>query len=179
MAFTDPQNNIDQFDLDRGMQVVDLGAGTGAYTLAAAKKVGQDGRVFAVEVQKELLNKISHLALSEHIFNVEVIWGDIEKRGGTKLGEASIDAAIISNTLFLAEDKVGLLKEAWRILKDKRRVLLVEWSGPHGGLGPIEGHVVYPQEARKLFEENGFVYERDIFAGDNHYGMVFRKVFRN
>lgn len=177
MSFTDPQNNIEQFNLDRGMHVVDLGAGTGAYTIAAAKKVGEDGRVYAIDVMKDLLSKISHIALSEHIFNVEVIWGDIEKRGGTKLGEASIDAIIISNTLFQTEDKAGLLKEAWRILKSNRRVLLVEWSGSFSGLGPEESQVVQPAEARKLFEANGFVYERDIYAGDNHYGMVFRKKF--
>lgn len=65
MSFTDPQNNIDQFDLDSGMRVADLGAGSGAYSVAAAKKVGGDGRVYAVEVQKDLLEKIHNLAGTE------------------------------------------------------------------------------------------------------------------
>ena len=67
------------------MHVADLGAGSGHYTLAAAKKVGESGRVYAIEVQKDLLTRIKNLAQTEHINNVEVIWGDVENRGGTKL----------------------------------------------------------------------------------------------
>ena len=175
MAFANPQNNIDQFDLDSGMRVADLGAGSGAYTLAAAKKVGSDGRIYAVEVQKDLLEKIRGSAETEHLFNVEVIWGDIEKIGGTKLGDLSMDAAIISNVLFQAEEKENLIKEAGRVLKPNRRVLFIDWTGSFGGLGPTEEQVISPETAKKLFMENGFDYEKDIYAGDNHYGLIFRK----
>lgn len=175
MAFTDPQNNIDQFDLDSGMRVADLGAGTGAYTVAVAKKVGSDGRVYAVEVQKDLLSKIRDTAKTEHLFNVEVVWGDIEKLGGTKLGEMSMDAVIISNVLFQLDEKENLIKEAYRILKPNRRVLFIEWAGSFGGLGPTEQQVVSPDTTKELFIKNGFEYEKDIYAGDNHYGLIFKK----
>jgi len=79
MAFTSPQNNIDQFGLSKGMYVADMGAGSGAYAIAAARKVGEEGKVKAVGVQKELLGRIRDTAVSEHLFNVEAIWGDIEK----------------------------------------------------------------------------------------------------
>jgi len=175
MAFANPENNIEQFDLDTGMKVADLGAGTGAYALAAGKKVGEDGRIFAVEVQKELLNKIKQLALTEHLFNIETVWGDIEKIGGTKLQNTSMDAVIISNVLFQAEDKENLIKEAWRILKVNRKVLFVEWAGSFGGLGPLDEQVLSPETAKTLFSQNGFVFEKDIRTGDHHYGLIFRK----
>ena len=175
MAFTSPQNNIDQFDLDQGMYVADLGAGSGAYTIAIAKKVGEEGKVNAVEVQKELLSKIRDLAVTEHLFNVEIIWGDIEKEGGTKLGDATMDAIVISDVLFQAVEKGNLVREAHRILKKNRRVLLIEWVGSFGGLGPLLEEVVVPEKAKELFTENGFEYEKDIYAGDNHYGVIFRK----
>jgi len=175
MSFTSPQNNIDQFDLDKGMKVADLGAGSGAYTIAAARKVGEEGKVNAVEVQKDLLSKVRDLAVSNHLFNVEVIWGDIEKVGGTRLKDSSMDAVIVSNVLFQALEKSNLIKEAHRILKPKRRVLFVEWLGSFGGLGPTLEEVVEPEQAKKLFIENGFEYEKDIYAGDNHYGIIFRK----
>lgn len=175
MSFTSPQNNIDQFDLSRGMEVADLGAGSGAYMIAAARKVGEDGKVNAIEVQKDLLDKLRELAVSQHLFNVEVVWGDIEKIGGTRLKDSSMDAVIVSNVLFQALEKTTLIKEAHRILKPKRRVLFVEWSGSFGGLGPTLEEVIEPQHAKKLFIENGFEYEKDIYAGDNHYGIIFRK----
>lgn len=175
MSFTSPQNNIDQFDLDKGMQVADLGAGSGAYTIAVARKIGEEGKVHSIEVQKDLSDKLRDLAVSQHLFNVEVIWGNIEKIGGTKLRDASMDAAIISNVLFQALEKSTLIKEAFRILKPKRRVLFIEWSGSYGGLGPTLEEVVEPEQAKKLFIENGFEYEKDVYAGDNHYGFIFRK----
>lgn len=175
MTFTSPQNNIDQFDLSRGMKVADLGAGSGAYTLAVAKKVGEDGRVISIEVQKELLGKLRDLAVSNHLFNVEVVWGDVEKIGGTRLKDSSMDAVIISNILFQTIEKSNLIKEAYRILKPKRRVLFIEWSGSFGGLGPTLEEVVEPEQAKKLFVKNGFEYEKDVYAGDNHYGIIFRK----
>ncbi len=175
MSFTDPQNNIDQFDLMSGMQVADLGAGIGAYSVVLAKKVGPDGKVNAVEVQRRLLDKIKQSTEIEHLFNVNVIWGDIEKLGGSKLKDLSMDAVIISNVMFQLEKKENIVKEAYRILKPDRKVLLVEWIDSAGGLGPIDDDIVYPDEAKKIFMENGFDYEKDIYAGDNHYGMVFRK----
>ena len=175
MAFTDPQNNIDQFDLGQGMQVADLGAGTGAYAVAVAKKVGSEGKVYAIEVQKDLLGRIHDSARAEHLFNVEAIWGDIEKVGGTKLGDSSMDAVIISNVLFQLNEKVNLIKEAYRILKPNRRVLFIEWAGSYGGLGPAGEEVVEPHIAKELFTQHGFEYVDNIYAGDNHYGMIFRK----
>jgi len=175
MAFTSPQDNIDQFGLSNGMSVADLGAGSGAYTMAAAKKVGDEGKVNAIEVQKDLLDKIRDLAVAQHLFNVEVLWGDIEKIGGTKLRDSSMDAVIISDILFQVVEKGNVLKEANRILKPNRKVLFVEWAGSFGGLGPLLEEVIAPEIAKKLFIENGFEYEKDIFAGDNHYGMIFRK----
>ncbi|MCK5286141.1 MAG: class I SAM-dependent methyltransferase [Candidatus Pacebacteria bacterium] len=175
MAFTDPQNNIDQFEILSGMNVADLGAGVGAYTVIAAKKVGLDGKVHAVEVQKEFLDKIRNLAEAEHLFNVNVIWGDVEKTGGSKLEDSSMDAVIISNILFQLENKENIVKETYRILKPNRKILLIEWTDSAGGLGPIEADIISSDKAKKIFMDNGFDYEKDIYAGDNHYGMVFRK----
>lgn len=179
MSFANPQHNIDQFDLQPGMQVADFGAGTGAYSIAAAKKVGPDGKVIALEVQKDLLDKIRQNASNEHIFNIEVFWRDLEKEGGTKLNDASMDAVILSNLLFQVEKKEAVIKEVKRVLKANRKVLFIDWSDSAGGLGPIDDHVFYPDQAKKIFMENNFEYVRDIYAGDNHYGMIFRKEANN
>ena len=104
--FSDPQRNIEQFELTEGMSVADLGAGSGFYSISAARVVG-DGKVYAVDVQRDLLTKLSGDAQKSHLTNIEVIWGDAEKSGGTKLGNDSMDAVIISNILFQLQDKGG------------------------------------------------------------------------
>lgn len=154
------------------MHVADLGAGSAAYTIAAGQQVGNSGKVYAVEVQKDLLSNIKNLALKQGLSNVDVIWGDIESPGGTKIKDHSIDAAIVSNVLFQAEDKKGLVLEVKRILKPKGRVLVVDWKDSFGGMGPHNDHVVSEDFAKKLFIEHGFTIDRIISAGDHHYGFI-------
>lgn len=175
MSFIDPKNNINQFELSRGMRVADLGAGSGFYTIEAAKIVGSDGRVYAVDVQKELLDRIKISAHNEQLFNVEVIWGDIEKIGGTKLADSSIDAVVVSNILFQIEDKDNFLTEIRRILKPNGRILIVDWTSSFGGIGPAPEVVFTEEKAKELFERNRFSFVKNISAGDNHYGIIFRK----
>ena len=104
MTFLDPQNNIEQFGLSEGMIVADLGSGSGFYTVAAAQAVGGSGRVYAIDVQKNMLEHVKNLVNERKIMNVEIVWADIEKVGGTKLKGFSVDAVIISsfdNVVFL------------------------------------------------------------------------------
>lgn len=175
MAFSDPKNNIRQFDLYDGQVVADFGAGIGAYSIEAAKEVGESGRVYAVEVQKDLLASIKNRARDEGVFNIEVIWGDIERDGKTKIRDGLIDAVIVSNVLFQVEDKSGFIKEVRRVLKDKGKVLVVDWQSSFNGAGPSLDSIISYDDARALFEDNGFSFIKNISAGDHHYGFVVIK----
>ncbi len=174
MAFIDPKNNIEQFGLSEGMRVADLGSGSGFYVIESSKVVGGEGRVYAVDVQKDLLEKVKASASLEGLNNIEIIWGDIEKLGGTKLADASVDAVIISNTLFQVEEKDNLLIETGRILRPNGRVLVVDWTDSFNGLGPAPESVFTGQQAKDLFQKNGFVLDKEISAGEHHYGFILK-----
>ena len=173
--FSDPQKNLEQFGLAKGARVADLGSGAGHYALAAARIVGGDGRVFAVDVLKDLLQKIKNEAVRSHLINVETLWGDVERLGGTRLPDASVDAALVCNTLFQLEEKKDFPSEVKRILKPGGRVLVVDWRESFGGMGPQPEHVVAAQAARSLFENAGFSLEKEISAGAHHYGFIFKR----
>jgi ubiquinone/menaquinone biosynthesis C-methylase UbiE len=173
--FSDPKHNIEQFGLADSMIVADLGAGSGFYTLEVAKAVAPTGKVYAIDVQRDLLERIKKEANASHIRNVDIIAGDLEKLGGSKLRESSCNAAIASNILFMIEDKKAFLTEVKRILKPKGRLLLVDWSGSFGHMGPHPDHVVYKDDAMKLAISLGFVFDKEIHAGAHHYGIIFRK----
>jgi len=175
MDFAAPRVNIAQLELREGMKVADLGAGSGHYTIEAAKKVGEGGRVYAIEVQKDLLARITNLAQGEHLDNVEVIWGDVEERGGTKLKDGSVDAVIISNILFQVENKKGLIEEAYRILKSKGKMLVIDWIDSYGGMGPPADSVVSSGEAVRLCEDAGLSLEKEFSAGAHHFGFIVKK----
>jgi ubiquinone/menaquinone biosynthesis C-methylase UbiE len=169
--FTDPVKNLKAFGLREDNIVADLGAGTGYYTLAAGALVRR-GKVYAVEVQKDFLDTIKSKVKEAHLNNVETLWGNVEKLGGTKIGDGIVDAVIASNILFQVEDKDGFIEELKRILKQKGRVLLIDWSESSIVKGT---NIISKDKARVMFEQKGFVLEREIDAGAYHYGMILIK----
>lgn len=166
--FTDPLKNLKAFELKDNYIVADLGAGTGFYSIAAGSLIPK-GKVYAVEVQKDFLDTIKNKVKDANLSNVEIIWGNVEKLGGTKIGDGIVDAAIASNILFQVEDKDKFIQEIKRILKPKGRVLLIDWSEDS-----IMGKkaAIPKNKAREIFEKEGFVLEREINTGDQHYGMI-------
>jgi len=175
MSFSDPQQNIAQLDLEKGARVADFGAGSGFYTMALARAVGGEGRVYAVDIQKDLLEKIKNTARLEGFFNIEFVWGDLERLGGSKIPEDSLDSAIVANILFQVENRDVFLTEIKRVLKPNGRVLVVDWSESFGGMGPEVSRVITKLQAQKLFIDKGFKLTREIEAGSHHYGFIFSK----
>ena len=169
--FTDPVKNLKTLELKENDVVADLGAGTGYYALAAGA-IARKGKIYAVEVQKDFLTVIKNKAQQARLSNVECLWGNVEKLGGTKIGDNIADAVIASNILFQVEDKDTFIEEAKRILKKGGKVLLIDWSES----SVMGGAIIVPKDkARRLFEEKGFALEREIDAGEHHYGMILVK----
>ncbi len=173
--FSSPSQNISSLDLQSGMAVADLGSGSGHYALAAARAVGDKGKIYAIDVQKELLEKLKKEADRNRLFNVQIIWGNAEKIGGTKLKDECADAAIVGNILFQIEDEESFVAEIRRILKKRGRMLVVEWQDSFGGIGPHPKAVFSKAKTEALFLKSGFSLEREIEAGEHHYGLIFRK----
>ena len=168
--FTDPVKNLKTLGLREDEIVADLGAGTGFYSLAAGVLVPR-GKVYAVELQKDFLDTINGKIKEAHLNNVKTILGNVEKLGGTKIGDDVVDAAIVSNILFQVEDKEKFIEEIKRILKPNGKVLLVDWSET----SIMQKNIIITKEkARAMFEKKGFAWVRDIDAGAHHYGIILR-----
>jgi ubiquinone/menaquinone biosynthesis C-methylase UbiE len=174
--FSDPTKNIEQCGIQPGMEIADIGSGSGFYTLGAAKALMSSGRVYAIDIQKDLLTKVKDQAAREGLYNVEVIWGDVDKPGGTKLRDASIDLAFLSTILFQLENKEVAIKEVKRILKPAGRVLVIDWTDSFSGIGPKSDMIVPKNTVMDMFEKEGFHMEREISAGAHHYGMIYKKL---
>jgi ubiquinone/menaquinone biosynthesis C-methylase UbiE len=172
--FLNPEDTIKHLSLHEDSHVADLGAGSGVYTLAAAK-CAPAGRVYAVDINRELLPRIKKDVEAHGYENVEVVWGDIDRIGGTNIRDASMDAVIMANTFFQFENKGAAVQEVKRILKSGGKFLFIDWSGSYGNLGPKEEHIVLPITAKDMFGKAGFAFKENVPAGDYHYGMIFTK----
>jgi ubiquinone/menaquinone biosynthesis C-methylase UbiE len=174
--FTDPVKNLKAFGLREDNIVADLGAGTGFYTIAAAQILNQ-GKVYAIEITKDYLvtikNKVKELGLQ----NVEIVWGNVEKIGGTHIGDNIIDAVIASNVFFQVEDKNNFVEEIKRILKKGGRVLFIDWEAEPNENSPFPKRkgALSKEKTLEMFKSKGFSLESDVDAGAHHYGMILVK----
>ena len=173
--FIKPEEIIKNFEVRPGMVVADFGSGSGHYVLAMAKKMNDTGVVYAIDIQKNLLEAVKSEAERQHLSNVDIIWADIEGKEGTKLASGTLDLAIASNILFQINDKDALAREIFRTLKNGGRAAVIDWAASFGGAGPVAKSLAPKKEAERIFIQEGFLEEREFPAGDNHYGIIFKK----
>lgn len=176
MAFSDPAHNVNQLGIPEGAVVADFGTGSGFYAIAAAKKVAGDGIVYAIDIQDNLLARLSDMAITEGVGSiVRTLHGDLDTPGGSKLDDEVCDRVIIANVLFQTEHKESFLREAFRVMKKRGKGLIVDWQDSFGGLGPAPEHVMSEMDARAQATEVGFEVGENISAGAHHYGFIIMK----
>src|SRR4051812_24121622 len=95
-GFAHPGTNSIALGIEPGMLVADFGAGSGAYTLSIAQVLAKSGRVYAIDVQRDLLRRIhteAHKRGLDHA--IEFLWGDLEAPGGSKIGDGKLDLVLV------------------------------------------------------------------------------------
>ena len=172
--FVMPEVVVTHFHLKDGDTVADFGAGSGFFLSVLSKGVGS-GRVYAVEIQKQLVDKLGEQARLQGLSNIDPIWCDLEEAGGIKIPDSTLDVGVLVNTLFQLEDKEAAIKEIGRTIRPGGMLYVIDWTESFGGLGPQVGDVITPAAAKTLFEAQGFAFEREYDAGDHHYGHSYRK----
>jgi ubiquinone/menaquinone biosynthesis C-methylase UbiE len=174
-AFMDPRAVITHFHLHVGDVVADFGAGVGNYVDALSAAVGPSGRIYACEIQKNIITRLTSHIHERRLGNVHPVWCDLEAHEGTKLRSGLLDAGMIINTLFQIEDKKTALLEMARVIRKGGKLFVVDWSDSFGGMGPQPGHVIKKEALLPLLENAGFTFERDFPAADHHYGIALRR----
>ena len=107
--------------LKDGETVVDLGSGGGIDAFLAAKKVGKNGKVIGIDMTEAMIKKAQDNAKKGGFKNIEFKLGDIEN---IPLDSGIADCIISNCVINLAEDKQKVFNEAFRILKNKGRLMI-------------------------------------------------------
>lgn len=173
-GFLDTQRLVGELQLGEGMHVGDFGAGSGFFTVEAAKKVGENGRVYAVDVQMGPLEAIQSRAESMGLENVEVVRADLEVLGGTNIPSDALDVVLLANVLFQSQAKDKIVAEAYRALKPGGKLLVIDWLKGAGGAVPDELRSD-PQTMRSVITGQGFRLEREVPAGQFYFGQLYIK----
>ena len=170
-GFAHPPSHVQEIGVKPGMHVADFGSGSGAHALALAEATDTHGRVYAIDVQRDLLVRLKNEAKRRGIDHVDILWGDLEMPGGSKLAAAHVDLVLLSNILFQLSDKVAALKEARRILKNKGTTAVIERTGESG---LHASNIVSKREVLEFARRADLEPIREFDAGSHHFGIVFR-----
>jgi ubiquinone/menaquinone biosynthesis C-methylase UbiE len=111
-----------------GARVLDVAAGAGGQTLAAARRVGPDGHVLATDISPAILEYAAGAARDAGLTNVQTRELDGESLAGVE--DASFDAVISRVGLIYFPDRQGALAEIRRVLRPGGRVAAVVYSTP-------------------------------------------------
>jgi arsenite methyltransferase len=112
-------NPIAVADLRRGERVLDLGSGGGIDVLLSARRVGDDGFAYGVDMTEEMLGLARANAAEAGVSNVEFLEGTIED---VPLPDASVDVVISNCVVNLSTDKAAVLAEMHRVLSPGGRI---------------------------------------------------------
>jgi len=173
-SFFDPNAVIEALECAGAHDVVEFGCGYGTFTIAAAKRIR--GRIFALDIDPEMVRITAAEAISAQLSNIDVTLCDFVS-GGTGLTDGVTDFAMLFNILHI-EEPVALLREAHRVLVPGGKAGIIHWRtdivtprGPSLSIRPS------PQQCRLWGEEAGFQFERFVSLPGCpwHWGMILRR----
>lgn len=185
---------FNELRLRRDSHVADFGCGIGENSKILSELV-EDGKVFAIDVQKDLLehietdikkekrrqekvnleNKEGHVMDKILYQNIVPVWGDIEELDGTRLRDDSIDAILISNVFFLLNHKKTCIMEMKRVLKKYGRILFIDWHTHLGNSVLHKERVLDEKVIEQMFKEFDFVVNPLIHKDGHHFVLLMEK----
>jgi len=159
---------MDLLKIREGSGVADIGAGSGWFTVRAARRVGTNGKVYAVEINSEFLKHIERRAADENLSNIQTVLG---KENDPMLPADSLDAVLILKTYHEIAQPIQLLTRLRQSLKQDALLGIIDRNGNGKDHGISKRTVI--NEAK----EAGYalVDEYDFVKPDGmDYFLVFR-----
>ena len=158
---------MDILGIAPGKRVADIGAGSGWFTVRAARRVGTSGLVYAVDINPEATRYIDNRAKSESLANIRTI---LSKPDDPMLPKATVDAVLLLKTYHEVADPVGLLEHLRPALKPGAKLGIIDRNG-NGTNHGVNREIVVDEAARAGYR---LVDTYDFVKGDGmDYFMVF------
>lgn len=160
----------------RGDVFLDAGCGDGLFSVAASEMVGEQGRVYAVDVDTEAISRLKEEISRKGIANIETFVADISKQ--LPLADGSVDVAFMANVLhgLVANGEAdGALREIARVVRSGGKLLVADFKKIATPVGPPLSIRQSPVEVEALTGRYGFTKERVSEAGEYNYTVLLAK----
>ncbi len=159
---------MDLLQLKEGASVADIGAGSGWFTVRAARRVGDKGAVYAVEINQDYLKHITDRAAQEKLANIHTVLGHEDD---PLLPAASVDAVLLLKTYHEIAQPVRLLRNLRSALRAGALIGIIDRNGKGDDHG-LNAAVVIKEAERAGYAR---VAQYDFVKPDGmDYFLIFR-----
>jgi len=148
------------------MVFADIGCGEGFFAILAAKRVGNQGKVYAVDVDASAIQRLKDKAEAEGLKNIAAKVGTGEE---TVFCNKCVDLVFYSMVLHDFGDPEKVLKNAKKMLKTEGRLIDLDWKKQEIPFGPPFKIRFSEEHASILIKNAGFQIERIDGVGNYHY----------
>ena len=168
-----PELALDSIGIRKGLVVADVGAGTGYFALRIARRVGPEGKVYANDVQPEMLDKLRVNAQREKLTNVETVLGSV---ADPKLPAGRIDIVLLVDVYHEFSQPQEMLQHIRAALKPDGRLVLLEYRKEDPAIPIRPEHKMSVTEVKAEVEAEGYKLDKVVETLPRQHIVVFRKL---
>lgn len=172
VAEENPDKAIEELKLKPGMMVADVGAGVGFLSLRMAKKVGPAGRVYANDLQPEMLVKLRENAAREKVANIVPVQGAVDD---PHLPDNTLDLVLLADVYHEFSEPQKMLRKIRAALKPGGRLVLLEYRKEDPRIPILEDHKMSVVQVKTELEPEGFVLTQVIESLPRQHILILNK----
>jgi ubiquinone/menaquinone biosynthesis C-methylase UbiE len=177
-AFLNPEHLMDAASVRFGHHVADIGTGrTGHLVFPLAGRVGDEGKVYAVDIDPECVQMVESLRRQRGAMNLHPVWGDAEDQGSLAIPAASLDVAFLVNALWSMKQHAEVAQELGRLMKDSGRIFVMDWR--ENSLHPLAPHEDYRQHPELIdvsFAAADWYPRYEVRISPHHWARAYERL---
>lgn len=167
-----PSRLLDALALKPGQTVADVGAGSGYFSWRMANRVGPTGKVFANDIQPEMLAILRTNATLHSVTNVIPVLGSVTN---VNLPTNSVDLALLVDVYHECDHPFEIVQSICRSLKPGGRLVFVEYRGEEKWIPIKPLHKMTEAQVRKEMQLHPLDLVNTVRALPRQHVLVFRK----
>jgi ubiquinone/menaquinone biosynthesis C-methylase UbiE len=165
-----PEHVVQALGLKPGQRVADIGAGTGYFNRHLARAVGRKGKVYAIDIEPQMVEHMRERAEREETPQVEAILGAPDD---PRLPEGGVDLVLIVDTYHHVDSRVRYLRRLASRLRPGGRVAIVDFEKRELPVGPPLEHKLSRDEVVGEFVEAGYSLSSEPGGLPYQYFLLF------
>ena len=164
-----PDQVIAALQINPGAQIADLGAGGGYFTFYLAKAAGPNGRVYAVDIDRDTNSLIAEQAKKDRVENVETILATADD---PLLPKSGVDLIFTSNAYHHFDNRIVYFSNLRKYLKPGGRIAIIDYDR-RAWLEGLLRHYTPSEFIKREMEQAGYALRQELTFLDRQSFMIF------